>query len=90
MSFDREILDSAHKRSIYNEGEIKQSVLCGCFYCLETFKSIEIIEWIDKESAKGKTAQCPNCGIDSVIGDKSGFPVMDKNFLIAMYGRWFN
>jgi acetone carboxylase gamma subunit len=36
----------------------------------------------------GTTALCPYCGIDSVIGDKSGFPIT-KEFLEKMYQHWF-
>jgi hypothetical protein len=46
------------------------------------FKHIQ--EWIDG----GQTALCPSCGIDSVIGDASGFPITEE-FLAAMESRWF-
>ncbi len=61
------------------------SSLCGCFYCLETFAPSAIDVWIDD----GTCALCPNCTIDSVIGDASGFPVADRSFLEAMHKRWF-
>ena len=38
-------------------------------------------------SCKGR-ALCPSCGIDSVIGDASGFPITEE-FLVAMEARWF-
>jgi hypothetical protein len=44
----------------------------------------EIEEWTDE----GKTAMCPRCGIDSVIGSASGFP-MSSNFLRQMHSHWF-
>jgi hypothetical protein len=31
---------------------------------------------------------CPKCGIDSVIGNRSGYPI-DKAFLEAMRSHWF-
>ena len=40
------------------------------------FKPADILEWTDDD----QTALCPNCGIDSVIGDKSGYPVTDLDF----------
>ena len=43
--------------------------------------------WTDVHSPKGKTALCPNCGIDSVVHDE--FPVEDQEFLNQMYQRWF-
>jgi hypothetical protein len=36
----------------------------------------------------GQTAICPRCGIDSVIGDESGYPVT-REFLAAMKAHWF-
>jgi hypothetical protein len=77
-------LERAHKRSIYHRAEILGSGLCGCFGCLETFEPRVIEEWTDK----GDTALCPFCGIDSVIGDASGYPITEE-FLTAMEARWF-
>jgi hypothetical protein len=77
-------VERAHKHSIRHRPELWASTLCGCFYCLETFIPDEITDWTDK----GDTALCPNCGIDSVIGDASGFPVTPE-FLAAMERRWF-
>jgi len=60
---------------------------CGCFYCIKIFQPSEISDWIqDKED---KTAVCPYCGIDSVIGDSSGYPIT-KDFLSKMNQYWFN
>ncbi len=35
-----------------------------------------------------QTAICPRCGIDSVIGDKSGF-ALTPTFLAEMKKAWF-
>ncbi len=36
----------------------------------------EIAEWIDEDAeGVGHRALCPDCGIDSVIGSLSGFPI---------------
>ena len=75
---------SAHKHSTRNREEIEESDLCGCFYCLSLFSPLEITEWIDEED----TAMCPSCGVDSVIGSKSGYP-MTAEFLKKMKDRWF-
>jgi hypothetical protein len=77
-------VDRAHKHCIRHRPELGASTLCGCFCCLETFIPDEITDWTDE----GDTALCPNCGIDSVIGDASGFPVTPE-FLAAMERRWF-
>ena len=74
-------VDRAHKHASKHRAEIR-----GCFYCLETFLPWDIAEWVDSN----KTALCPKCGIDSVLGSKSGCPVDDRKFMERMYERWFS
>lgn len=75
---------AAHKHSSQHRAEIEKSEKCGCFYCFHIFSPSEIEDWIDD----GQTASCPYCWIDSVIGDKSGFPIT-KEFLEEMHEHWF-
>ena len=82
-------LESAHKRSSGHLDEVVNSDLCGCFYCCETFPPAEIKEWIDERDGVGMTALCPRCGIDSVIGSRSGF-TLTPEFLREMYEYWFS
>jgi hypothetical protein len=89
LKYQQSILEDAHKHSIFHVNEIIESTFCGCFYCLSIFKPIEIVEWTDEGDSRGKTALCPKCGVDSVIGDKSGFAVIDEIFLKEMNARWF-
>jgi hypothetical protein len=77
-------VSAVHDHSSKHREEILSSEACGCFYCGETFLSAEIEEWVDDE----QTALCPRCGIDSVIGSVSGFP-MTKEFLAEMNRYWF-
>ena len=74
----------AHKRCTRHRAELKASSLCGCFYCFATFLTAEIMEWTDD----GETACCPKCGIDSVIGSASGYPIRSE-FLRRMHEYWF-
>ena len=92
----------AHKHCFKNRAVIESSELCGCFYCLAIFPAAEITEWWDLPegmlpdenmshsmyNALALTATCPRCGIDSVIGDASEFPVTTE-FLQKMQRRWF-
>lgn len=78
-------LKQAHEHCTSNKSEIEKSEKCGCFYCLEIFDKDEITSWLNED---GGTALCPFCGIDSVIGDKSGFEIT-KEFLTEMKERWF-
>jgi hypothetical protein len=82
-------VSGAHSHSSNHRDEIKNSLTCGCFYCTSTFAPKEIEEWIDEDDdGIGQTALCPECGIDSVIGDKSGYPIT-KDFLSEMKRHWF-
>lgn len=74
----------AHRHSSMHRDEILQSKKCGCFDCLKIFSPDDITEWLDN----GSCAMCPKCDIDSVIGDKSGFPIT-KEFLTEMNQYWF-
>ena len=87
--YELDYLKKAHKHSIYHEEEILESDICGCFYCTSTFLPLEIEEWCDVGAPKGSTALCPQCGIDSVLGSGSGFPVDDLEFLEEMRRYWF-
>lgn len=83
--FTREELIKAHTHCSNNENKLNSSQKCGCFYCMEIFTTDEIKEWIQDSK---KTALCPKCGIDSVIGESSGYPIT-KEFLSAMNEYWF-
>lgn len=82
-------LESAYRHSSNHRGEVLQSTLCSCFYCKKSFKPDEIERWIDELESIGQTALCPKCDIDSVIGDKSGFPITKSEFIRQMHSRYF-
>jgi hypothetical protein len=84
---------AAHKHCSRHREEILRSELCGCFYCLATFAPAEIEDWVAEPpeegiSAYGESALCPRCGIDSVIGSSSGYPITHE-FLTRMKEHWF-
>ena len=79
-----EDLEAAHKHCSGHRDEIAASTACGCFYCVSIFQPNEIEDWVNN----GGSALCPRCGIDSVIGDASGFPVT-IGFMASMRRRWF-
>ncbi len=74
----------AHGHCTRNRVELEASPLCGCFYCFAIYSPSEIDEWIDND----QTAMCARCGIDSVIGSKSGYP-LTPDFLHRMHDYWF-
>lgn len=80
----------AHAYSNNHKPELEKDSICGCFYCLKIFKPSEIKEWLveDNDCDRRGTAICPYCGIDSVIGGSSGFPITEE-FLSEMHSTWF-
>ncbi|MBE6660027.1 MAG: cytoplasmic protein [Ruminococcaceae bacterium] len=82
---DRNDIIAAHKFCTNHKQELQKDHVCGCFYCLKIFDPAEIEDWIP--DTKG-TAKCPYCGIDSVIGEHSGFPITNE-FLSKMKEYWF-
>jgi len=91
-SFDECSVVNAHRHCALHFDEIQRSDYCGCFHCTAIFAPKEIDEWIDdrrvSDGTFGKTAMCPKCGIDSVIGSASTFPITAE-FLSGMRSRWF-
>lgn len=85
----------AHDHCQKHRKEVLRSRICGCFYCMKLFHPEDIVDWFDvlegetDYSKYGQTAQCPKCGIDSVIGDASGFTV-DEILLEKMNRFWFS
>ena len=76
----------AHRFSSNHMPELKKDKKCGCFYCLAIYAPSEITEWIIGD--RRGTAICPKCGVDSVIGESSGFPLTEE-FLSQMKEYWF-
>jgi len=75
----------AHKFSSNHRDVLLKDGTCGCFYCLKIFNPNEINFWIEDI---GGTAVCPYCGIDSIIGESSGYPIT-IDFLEKMHKHWF-
>ena len=92
-------LTKSHRHSSRHKAEVQSSRICGCFYCFATFPPGDIKEWVGDVrtnssghlagGARKTTALCPKCGVDAVIGSKSGYPVDDRDFLKRMYKKWF-
>jgi len=78
----------AHKVSANHRDQLQASDTAGCFYCTVVFSPSEIQVWIDEVGGVKTTALCPHCGIDSVIGSASGYPITPE-FLRQMRDYWF-
>ena len=77
---------AAHKYSIRHKSSLIHDESCGCFHCLEIFSPKEIEAWIN--DGADYTAICPHCGVDSIIGESSGYPIT-TDFLGRMRSHWF-
>lgn len=77
----------AYKHASNHRDEVLASSPCGCFCCRRVYAPGEIKDWVDEHGGSGMTALCPRCGIDSVIGFASGFPIM-VDFLARMKRHW--
>ena len=66
-----------HRR--YNRDEIEISNKCGCYYCEKIYDVSEIEDWLIRDN--GQTAICPCCGKTFVLGDASGYPTYDYEFI---------
>ena len=69
----------AYKHAAFHRIELLASKSCGCFSCLKIYTPDVIQQWADK----GKTALCPYCGLNAVIGDASKYPI-NNEFLMNM------
>ena len=63
-------LNAFYTHSIKNEESILKSDFCGCFHCISIFPVADIKEMVVEKDGF-KTAICPICGIDAVLGDAS-------------------
>lgn len=90
-TFSPELIKQAHKATIYHEKQIRDSKVCTCFYCGYQFdpQIEEELDWIDEGPNKERTLRCPMCMIDCVIGDASGFPITDDDFIFTCTENWF-
>lgn len=77
-------IKDASKYSIHNKKQLEESEIAGCYYCCKIFEPSEIKIYVDDND----TAICPNCKIDSVLGDKSGFEITPEN-LAKLKEYWF-
>jgi ferredoxin len=67
---------------MHNKNLLNASKWAGCYYCMNVYPVTDVHEFVDPEE---DTALCPKCGVDTVVGDATGYPVTDKKFLRAMH-----
>ena len=67
----------AGKASFENWESVRNSTMCGCYYCRSIFPSSEVGAEDWAPDRHGRTVLCPKCSIDAVIGDESGIPIRE-------------
>lgn len=86
FSDEYEYLHEAHRSSFKNEEQIRASKVCGCFSCKKIYPAAEVV--LVPEADGKKTAWCPYCDVDAVLGDASGYPITEE-FMERMNKEWF-
>lgn len=82
-------IKGAAKKSRNNRKALETSQLCGCYYCEQTFSPREITVWVDEDKEGwGRTALCPRCHIDAVLGDTQGIG-LSHDTLKRLHVVWF-
>lgn len=76
----------ALRHRTFNREEIIRSNECGCYYCERIYNASEIEEWLERDAKQ--TAICPYCGQPFVLGDASGLPIYDFDFIDDMNNDW--
>lgn len=71
---------------IYNKNIILKSKNAACYCCVNHFKASMVTEFVDNEDT---TALCPLCGVDAVLGDATGLPIENVEYLQAMHALGF-
>jgi hypothetical protein len=84
----RALLFMLHHTTFRNEHQINESKKCGCFQCGKQFNPEDVVSWCDNDGRGDRTALCPYCRIDSVIGDACGFEI-SQDLLQLMYLQFF-
>jgi hypothetical protein len=105
QTYPEEILVAAHKHTVHNEAELRRSERCACLYCGSTVIAAELDQpglpadadeqywpdgnWVADADPGNRSAACPTCRIDALIGDASGYPIAEPTFQIEFGKRWW-
>jgi NAD-dependent SIR2 family protein deacetylase len=84
MQMNQHNMKKAHDTSSDHVFILMSSTEVRCFHCLETISTEEITEWVDGR----RTALCPKCGIDALIGDATKFD-LDNDLFFGVMNAWY-
>lgn len=80
--------DLAGEASFENWESVKNSKMCGCYYCGSIFPASRITDNDWTPDQHGRKVVCPECYVDAVLGDASGIPIQE-DVLKDLHERWF-
>ena len=86
MKYSKSDFPLIYSHTVNNEMDILHSKQCSCLFCRQTYDARKINDWANDKN--GVTALCPECGMDAVVGDASGF-VLDHETLKALNLAYF-
>jgi hypothetical protein len=72
--------DNVERHLTHNVSDILLSETCLCVSCSKLFKSFYC-----KFSNDRKTAKCPFCSAETILGSYTGYPIHDKDFALALF-----
>ena len=92
--------EKASDLTMFNRDIISKSDDAACYSCMRVFKASDVCEFIDdgvfdSDSTRDHitqdiTALCPCCGIDAVLGDATGLPIHNLEYLQTMHAFGFS
>ena len=80
-----EEIKSTFRLVTQNKMLLNQSNYAACYSCKRIFKSKDVTTFLNEGVG---TAVCPYCGIDSVLGDKTGLGLSVEN-IQQLHDYWF-
>lgn len=83
-------LEIAHDHCFGNQLELQKSKQVLCIACNHVFPTSLIGEWVKTGEQEGPTGFCPACGLDTLLGDASPFPISDLSFGAAINTKYFD
>ncbi len=86
MNYTKEEFPEILKHTKDNEIDILRSKKCSCLFCRQSYDARKVSEWNNEE--KRISAICPECGMDTVVGDASGFN-LDHDTLKAINQAYY-
>ncbi len=86
MKYSKEQFPEIFKHTKDNEIDILNSKKCSCLFCRQTYDARRVSDWSTENNKI--SAVCPECGMNAVVGDHSGF-ILDHDTLKALNLTYF-